>query len=788
MNRKDRRASRHSEAGAAPAGATPSPSDSAFAAAVARHQAGALAEAEQLYRQLLAADPSHSDSVHNLGLIALQRGNAAAAADLIGAAIAADDGIAEYHYNLGLAMRTLGRIDDAASGFERATELRDNYPAAHLNLGNIRWEQGQRDAAAASYERALAHAPQSADTRFNLANVRSEQGRWEEAILAYRQILANHPGHAESHNNLGAALLAQGKTADAARHIERALALKPDLFDAYGNLGRAYMAAGQFPQALAAARRALEIRETDAGKELFAQCARFLRFSADDGEYRPWLLRAVSEAWARPGDLARVAASLIRANPAVDEMIARAEAAGPVPLPAADLFGASGLAVLAADPLLCRLLEAAPLTDVGLERLLAGARSVLLATAQSDRHATDEAKLAFWCALARQCFINQYVYALSDDESERAVDLRDTLAAALAAGSPVSALWAVAVAAYFPLAELLQAPALANHAWPACVRALVVQQVDEPAQEQAYRNVIPVVTEIEDAAPVRRQYEESPYPRWVTAGPPGQPVSFSGLPTGQGLDILIAGCGTGQFAIEFARHARDARFLALDLSLSSLSYAKRMAERLGTANIAFAQADIMRLGGIDRMFDVIEVGGVLHHLADPWEGWRILLPLLRPGGVMRVSLYSALARQPVLAARELIAERGYQPVLENIRRCRADIMAAPDGTVLKSLMLWHDFFTTAECRDLLFHPQEHLFTLPEIKAFLGANGLHFAGFVLDAPIEQRFSARFPGHGMLTDLDRWHTYETENPDTFVSMYQFWVQKPEPGTDVPSARLQ
>ena len=27
-----------------------------------------------------------------------------------------------------------------------------------------------------------------------------------------------------------------------------------------------------------------------------------------------------------------------------------------------------------------------------------------------------------------------------------------------------------------------------------------------------------------------------------------------------------------------------------------------------------------------------------------------------------------------------------------------------------------------------------------------------------------------------DLDRWKIFETENPDTFSSMYQFWIQKP------------
>ena len=68
-------------------------------------------------------------------------------------------------------------------------------------------------------------------------------------------------------------------------------------------------------------------------------------------------------------------------------------------------------------------------------------------------------------------------------------------------------------------------------------------------------------------------------------------------------DVLIAGCGTGVFALEFARAAPHARFLAIDLSLSSISYAKRMAQSLSVTNIEFAQADLLKLASIGRTFD-----------------------------------------------------------------------------------------------------------------------------------------------------------------------------------------
>ncbi len=216
--------------------------------------------------------------------------------------------------------------------------------------------------------------------------------------------------------------------------------------------------------------------------------------------------------------------------------------------------------------------------------------------------------------------------------------------------------------------------------------------------------------------------------------------------------------------------------LAVDLSLASLSYAKRMAQKLGLTGVEFAQADILKLGSLGRDFDFIDASGVLHHLADPWQGWRVLLSLLRPGGTMQIALYSELGRRNVVAARALIAARGYQATPADIRHCREEIFAAEDP-LLKSLTRSGDLFTISECRDLLFHVQEHRITLPEIKSFLAANGLTFLGFNLEPAAMQAFTARYPSRAALTDLDCWHAFETQAPDTFAAMYQFQIQKPK-----------
>ena len=208
--------------------------------------------------------------------------------------------------------------------------------------------------------------------------------------------------------------------------------------------------------------------------------------------------------------------------------------------------------------------------------------------------------------------------------------------------------------------------------------------------------------------------------------------------------------------------------LAVDLSLASVAYARRKTREAGLSNIDHAEADILKLGSLDRRFDVIEAVGVLHHLADPAAGWRILLSLLRPGGVMLVGLYSALARQPVNAVRELIAEHGWRPTAGDIRACRQAMVQRALGPVTA------DFFTTSRCRDLYFHAVEHQFGIGDLKSFVAANALTFLGFELPPDVQPLVDEIIPAAEQ-GDLDRWDAFERAHPRSFFGMYLFWVQK-------------
>ena len=538
----------------------------------------------------------------------------------------------------------------------------------------------------------------------------------DDAARIYKRVLQLKPDHAEAINNLGAVLQAQGKLREASACFAQSLSLMPQLF------------------------------EQSSG----------------------------------------VNATLLAVLPPMREAMRRTSHAWPNRLSIDQLLGSAGLAAIGDDPMLLCMLQSIPPRNFEFERVLTSLRLPLLDIASASEPVT-ELTLRFCCTLAKQCFINEYVFATTAEEDAKVGRLRAALGDAITSGAALAPHAIAAIAMYQPLHALAGAQMLLDRTWPPAVDDLLTQQVREPAQELALRASIPRLTPIEDdtSQRVRQQYEENPYPRWVDIAGGIQPVpldmflrgrfptaAFTPIGKTEQLDILVAGCGTGLQAAQTAQGCQDANVLAVDLSLTSLSYAMRKTPARLLDRIEYAQCDILKLGTIGRSFDLIEASGVLHHMRDPFEGWRILLSLLRPGGVMHLGFYSEVARADVAAARAFIAERGYASTPADIRRCRQDLLQTPLGSVSR----FSDFFSTSECRDLLFHVQESQMSIPVIKEFLDAHALKFIGFDFKEAAARELYALFSNAGWsMSDLGKWHSLELKYPNTFADMYQFWVQK-------------
>lgn len=742
-------------------------------------------------------------------------------------AIKTDPQCARAHLNRGNILLAGARFDEARSAYKFAIACDSRYAAAHLNLGNLNYRVGEFELALRDYQAAIGIRSDFADAFVGMANALDSLGRTAEAVESYERALVISPGYAEIHFNLGGLAMTQGWYQKAADSLRRAIEIKHDFVQAHHELGTVLSTLGQLDEAEASLHRALSFEPASAAilndlatillsrgratellrlivplldnaptwttKAAFAICVARTRFGAEDPQIRAALTTAIIEPWGMPHELCQPALSLIMLDERIAGCVRLANRSWPIRLPKAALFGSDGLSALAADPLLCALLEAAPVSTIEFERFLTCARHVLLGIASNKLGPdySDFTALPFYAALSRQCFINEYIYHCDGAELIAAAACRTKLLALLDTNAVVSPFLVLAVAAYFPLYTLRDASRLFATSEPGPLDEVLRQQIREPLEERALRAGVECLTSITSGVSeeVRDQYEQNPYPRWVKMPISEQALHFNEelrralpfapftpMPDDSAPQVLIAGCGTGSHSIFTAQRFRGARILAIDLSLSSISYAKRKTQELGLTNIEYAQADILKIGGIARTFDIIESGGVLHHLADPFMGWRTLLSRLRPGGFMNLGFYSELARRHVVKTREFIAARGYSSTPDDIRRLRQDLIVNDMSVELQWLSNVQDFYSTSDCRDLLFHVQEHRLTLGQIESFLAECGLQFVGFQLNLQVLTQYRARFADDPRCINLRNWARFEADNPDTFIGMYLFWIQRP------------
>jgi tetratricopeptide (TPR) repeat protein len=264
--------------------------------ALERHRAGNLAEAEKIYREILAQNPNYDRALNMLGVIAMQVGETAAAADLIGKAIAVQPAVAEYHLNRGAALDKLGKLDEAVNEYRQALSLKADYAQALSNLGNGLRRQGnlteavavcrralglvpgfaeahhnlglalqssgQIDAAIEELTQAVARQPKSMEFMHGLAGGLAAAGRMREAITAYRNLLGVKPINPGIWSELGDALRRSGQLEAAAAAWEQAVALKPDLARAHVQLGRARYYQQKPREAMESYRRALAVSDS----------------------------------------------------------------------------------------------------------------------------------------------------------------------------------------------------------------------------------------------------------------------------------------------------------------------------------------------------------------------------------------------------------------------------------------------------------------------------------------------------------------------------------------------
>jgi len=504
----------------------------------------------------------------------------------------------------------------------------------------------------------------------------------------------------------------------------------------------------------------------------------------DDSKMRAVLLHLLETAYLDPYQLFFQSASLIKRNL-------------PFHTPSStnrhdDRQTTKLVTAMANDKLVTTLMRKVLLADPELELLLLRVRHFLCKQVVQMKERWPRRHRLLAQAIAEHSWHNQYAWADSSEEKEIIAtcqkDLTQKIHHGILRGGPEDPMDRDQLTAYLMYQPLWQLP----H-WEKLIDQLptgLAVEFKAYRREQALAGTIPAITPIggKVSKRVQAQYESAPYPRWTTV-PKNNPQTVAAylreshpqaIPhpfLEKEVDVLIAGCGTGIEAFSMANAFRIRKMLAVDLSKASLAYATRMLEDTTPAPpISFCQGDLLELDTLNQQFHVIASSGVLHHLENPLQGWRILTHCLKPGGIMFISLYSKLAGRHILRAKQSVAERKLEPDPEILRNFRFELISDSNHS-LYPLTYWRDFYNLSMLRDMVFHVQEQRYDLDEIAGMIKTLRLRFLGFQgLDNQTRQRYLQQFSEDRTLTSLKTWQRFEQDNPDTFVEMYHLVLQKP------------
>ncbi len=666
----------------------------------------------------------------------------------------------------------------------RTAKLLEHFPRSTF-LWNIRGlsanSLGRLDLAIESLHRVTQLAPKSADNHQNLGTVLMRAKSLPLAINAFAKAVKINPTNAHVHMSLATALHQNKDLSNAVRSYQNVIRLDSNFFEAYLGLGATLAAQLRFDEAFLALDIAMSKRPDDPAllTALAYVIPEMTNYTLPE-RISEIVTKLITETkLVSIFEILPVVDGILGLNPTLRSSIESFRETQAADIPLELMVNLSGI------PLLMTIMRLSPIPSIDIESLLTKARARLLFANFEPKVEIETQK--FQQALAHQCFLNEYIYPVTAEEESAINEIEYEVGLCLENGKQPKTSSILSLASYKALIDYPWVDSLLPTKEIENVYRL---QVTEPRTELVLQSEIPALAEIIETTSqsVRSQYESNPYPRWVKA-----PIALhthaqdiAGLCESLELklhdknvekttvpEILIAGCGTGHHVVTTATRLKNCHVTAIDLSVASLAYAARKTEELELKNIHYLQADILDLDQLDRDFDLVECGGVLHHMMDPLEGWVSITNKLKPGGLMKIALYSKIARRQVTQIRDQIDLNRIPTTRQGMKSFRKQIIDAQDigHEIITSSA---DFFSVSGFRDLLFHVQEHQFTLEEIKEHLAKLELDFCGFEMPKKVKATFRNQMQTEDIY-DLDLWNTFEEHNPNCFNGMYQFWCQK-------------
>ena len=228
--------------------------------AIAAHRNGKLAEAETLYRRVLAANSRDFDALHMLGIVCAQRGQFAEAEKLLRAANAVDPGVPPCLHNHGNVLGRLDRYEEAIASYRKALAIAPNYAPIYSDLGNAQSALGRYDEALVSHDMAVKLDPRSAQAHYNRGVTLFKLARPDAALASYNWAISIDRNHAEAHSNRGDIFRNARNYNEALAAYDKAAGINPNLAEAWRGRGIVFFQLRRYEEAIAAFDTALRLK------------------------------------------------------------------------------------------------------------------------------------------------------------------------------------------------------------------------------------------------------------------------------------------------------------------------------------------------------------------------------------------------------------------------------------------------------------------------------------------------------------------------------------------------
>jgi SAM-dependent methyltransferase len=226
-----------------------------------------------------------------------------------------------------------------------------------------------------------------------------------------------------------------------------------------------------------------------------------------------------------------------------------------------------------------------------------------------------------------------------------------------------------------------------------------------------------------------------------------------------GVRVLDAGCGTGIGALSTAARHPQVEVIGIDLSTASLELARGVATQRGLKNLTFRQGSLLDASDHGH-FQYIISSGVVHHMADPVAGLRALREALTPDGVLMGMVYAQYGRSGVYLLQDAfrrLAPSGNRTIGADAARAIATSLAA-DHPFDRRRFLEMDWKEDCGVVDLLLHPQDRAFTVPQLVDACGQAGLRLTRFIAPHAYEPAsYSLPVPEHERAASMPRYERW-------------------------------